>query len=87
MIKYIVNKGEKGEHQTVEVPERILSNFDRRAYEPVSEMVDLDEFLTEAYRRRLKDVNSKWVHTENEKIRKSKRTSDLNLYRGSACIR
>eukprot|EP00088_Acartia_fossae_P002830 TRINITY_DN11181_c0_g1_i3.p1 TRINITY_DN11181_c0_g1~~TRINITY_DN11181_c0_g1_i3.p1 ORF type:complete len:337 (-),score=92.17 TRINITY_DN11181_c0_g1_i3:106-1092(-) len=86
MIKYICGRKD-GERKTVEVPDRILSNFDRRAYELKKSDVELEEFLTESYRRKMKDINSKYVHVENEKVRRSKRNSELNMIRGAATTR
>jgi len=87
MINYIVNRGETGAHQVVDIPDRILSNFDRRAYELKPSEVNLEDFLTSAYKHRAKDINSKYVHVENEKVRRSKKTTELDMVRGSACIR
>jgi len=87
MISYIISRGGTGPSSVVDIPDRILSNFDRRAYELKDPEVDMEDFLTEAYKRRTKDINSKYVHVENEKVRHSKKTTDLNMVRGSACIR
>jgi len=86
MIKYIKSRKD-GERRAVEIPDRIQSNFDRRAYELKADESELEEFLTESYRRRMKDINSKFVHVENEKIRRSKKSSDLNMIRGAANTR
>jgi len=87
MIKYIMHRGETGPRQVVDIPDRILSDFDKRAYTLNNDDMGLEDFLTDAYRRRAKDVNAKYVHVENEKIRQSKRNTELNMVRGSACIR
>merc|ERR1711994_981959 len=87
MIKYIMHRGETGPRQVVDIPDRILSDYDKRAYALNNDDMGLEEFLTDAYRRRAKDVNAKYVHVENEKIRQSKRNTELNMVRGSACIR
>merc|ERR1712126_363824 len=87
MISYIISRGGTGPSSVVDIPDRILSNFDRRAYALKDPEVDMEDFLTEAYKRRTKDINSKYVHVENEKVRHSKKTTDLNMVRGSACIR
>jgi len=87
MINYIVKRGANGPRQVVDIPDRMLSNYDRRAYQLKPQEVDLEDFLTESYKRRTKDINGKYVHVANEKVRKSKLSTDLNLYRGSACIR
>jgi len=87
MINYIVHRGANGPHKVVDIPDRILSNYDRRAYQLKDQNVDLEDFLTESYKRRTKDINSKYVHTANELVRKSKKSTDLHLVRGSACIR
>jgi len=87
MIKYIVGKGNSGARRTVDIPDRMLSNFDRRAYAVKSEDLNLEDFLTDAYQRKTKDINKRLVRVENEKIRRSKRNTDLNMMRGAACIR
>lgn len=87
MIRYISEKGDSGRRRRVDIPDRMLSNFDRRAYKPTYDDLDLENFLTSAYKRRSKDVNTRFVHVENEKIRHSKANSKLNLVRGAVCIR
>jgi len=87
MINYIINRGENGPHKVVDIPDRILSNYDRRAYALKEPDVDLEDFLTDSYKRRTKDINGKYVHVANEKVRHSKKSTDLGMVRGSACIR
>jgi len=87
MINYIIQRGADGPHRVVDIPDRILSNYDRRAYQLKDQDTDLEDFLTESYKRRTKDINSKFVHVANEKVRRSKNSTDLHLVRGSACIR
>merc|ERR1711994_703967 len=66
MIKYIMHRGETGPRQVVDIPDRILSDYDKRAYALNNDDMGLEEFLTDAYRRRAKDVNAKYVHVEGE---------------------
>jgi len=87
MIKYIVEKGNSGMRRTVDIPDRMLSNFDRRAYAVKADDTNLEDFLTDAYQRRTKDINKRYVMVENEKERRSRRNTELNMMRGAACVR
>jgi len=87
MISYIRSREAGGQRQTVQVPDRIQSNFDRIVYRRKHEEEDMQDFLTMYYARRLKDVNSKTVHVKNELMRWSKDPKSLNMVRGSANIR
>jgi len=87
MISYIRSREQGGQRATVQVPDRIQSNFDRIVYRRKHEEEDMQDFLTMYYARRLKDVNSKTVHVKNELMRWSKDPKSLNMVRGSANIR
>merc|ERR1712098_1007080 len=73
--------------KVVDVPDRILSNYDKRSYKLKNNEVDYEGFLSKTYQRRMKDVNSKKIHCANEKIQRSKKTTELGLARGSAMMR
>ncbi|XP_023331896.1 uncharacterized protein LOC111704019 isoform X2 [Eurytemora carolleeae] len=87
MISYIAEKRTDNIRRAVDIPDRIMANFDRRAYAQKEEDIDLEEFLTDSYTRRMKEVNKRAVHVENEKIRKSKANSTLMTMQGAACTR
>jgi len=87
MISYCIGRAAGGRRKVVDVPDRILSNYDKRSYKLKNNEVDYEGFLSKTYQRRMKDVNSKKIHCANESIQRSKKTTDLGMARGSAMMR
>jgi len=87
MISYCMGRSAGARRRVVDVPDRIMSNFDKRSYKLKDDSVDYEGFLTDSYKRRMKDVNSKKIHCANESINRSKLTTDLGMARGSAMMR
>merc|ERR1711872_985062 len=87
MISYCIGRAAGGRRKVVDVPDRILSNYDKRSYKLKNNEVDYEGFLSKTYQRSMKDVNSKKIHCANESIQRSKKTTDLGMARGSAMMR
>jgi len=87
MVSYCIERAAGGRRRVVDIPDRLLSNYDKRSYRLVEKDLDYDDFLVQSYARRMKDVNSKKIHCANEKIQRSKKTTELGLARGSAMMR
>jgi len=87
MISYCMGRSAGARRKVVDIPDRIMSNFDKRSYKLKNDEVDYEGFLTKTYQRRMKDINSKKIHCANEAIQHSKKTTDLGMARGSAMIR
>merc|ERR1711915_214811 len=64
-----------------------LSNYDKRSYRLANTEVDYEDFLTQSYQLRMKDVNSKKIHCANEMVSRSKKNTELGMARGSAMMR
>jgi len=84
MINYCKEREQGGERKIVDLPERLQSNYNKRAYTRRDDAMDYDEFLTNIYSRRMKDKHAKSIHCANEKWSRSKKTTDLNTIRSSA---
>merc|ERR1712088_903457 len=65
------------------MPDRLMSNFDKRAYTRGPDEGDYDKFLTMMYQRRMKDNNAKSIHVANERWARSKANTTLNTIRGA----
>jgi len=88
MISYCIGRSNGARRKVVDIPDRILSNYDKRSYKlKLDNDVDYEGFLTNTYQRRMKDVNSKKIHCANESVQRSKKTTDLGMARGSAMMR
>jgi len=87
MISYCMGRSAGARRKVVDIPDRIMSNYDKRSYKLKNDEVDYEGFLTQSYQRRMKDINSKKIHCANESIQRSKKTTDLGMARGSAMIR
>merc|ERR1719147_250923 len=74
MISYCISRAAGARRKVVDVPDRILSNYDKRSYKLKNNEVDYEGFLSKTYQRRMKDV-------------RSKKTTDLGMARGSAMMR
>lgn len=87
MVSYCMGREVGAGRKVVDIPDRIMSNFDKRSYKLKSGEVDYEGFLTQCYQRRMKDVNSKKIHCANESVNRSKKSSDLGMVRGSGMMR
>merc|ERR1719481_1416583 len=88
MISYCIGRSAGARRKGVDIPDRIMSNYDKRSYKlKLDDEVDYEGFLSKTYQRRMKDVNSKKIHCANESIQRSKKTTDLGMARGSAMMR
>jgi len=88
MISYCIGRSAGARRKVVDIPDRILSNYDKRSYKlKLDDDVDYEGFLSKTYQRRMKDVNSKKIHCANESMQRSKKTTDLGMARGSAMMR
>eukprot|EP00091_Calanus_sinicus_P019644 TRINITY_DN499_c0_g1_i12.p1 TRINITY_DN499_c0_g1~~TRINITY_DN499_c0_g1_i12.p1 ORF type:complete len:417 (-),score=129.96 TRINITY_DN499_c0_g1_i12:387-1604(-) len=87
MVSYCMGREVGARRQVVDIPDRILSNYDKRSYKLKNNEVDYEGFLTQCYQRRMKDVNSKKIRCANESVLRSKKTTDLGMARGSAMMR
>jgi len=83
MINYCVEREEGGARRVVDMPDRLMSNFDKRAYTRGPDEGDYDKFLTMMYQRRMKDKNAKSIHVANERWSRSKANTTLNTIRGA----
>jgi len=68
MINYCMARENGGRRKVVEIPDRILSNFDKRSYRLKDVECDYDGFLTNCYQRRIKDTNSRSSNTAHSQI-------------------
>jgi len=87
MISYCIEREEGGARRKVEVPDRLMSNYDKRAYQLTPDQCDYEGFLTMMYARKIKDANKKTVHCANEMYTKSKKNTELNLIRAASNYR
>lgn len=87
MVSYCMGREVGARRKVVDIPDRIMSNFDKRSYKLKNGEVDYEGFLTQCYQRRMKDVNSKKIHCANESVNRSKKSTDLGMARGSAMMR
>jgi hypothetical protein len=87
MISYCQERDEGSERRTVQIPDRILANYDKRNYTFKNEECDYDGFLTNCYQRKLKANHSKTIHCANERIKGSKKTTDLGKLTNAATDR
>jgi len=87
MVSYCKGREVGARRQVVDIPDRMMSNFDKRSYKLKNGEVDYEGFLTQCYQRRMKDVNSKKIHCANESVNRSKKSTDLGMARGSAMMR
>jgi len=87
MVSYCMGREVGARRKVVDIPDRIMSNFDKRSYKLKNGEVDYEGFLTQCYQRRMKDVNSKKIHCANESMQRSKKSTDLGMARGSAMMR
>jgi len=83
MINYCVEREEGGPRRVVDLPDRLMSNFDKRAYTRGPDEGDYDKFLTMMYQRRMKDKHAKSIHVANERWSRSKANTTLNTIRGA----
>jgi len=83
MINYCQEREEGGARRVVDLPDRLESNFDKRAYTRGPDEGDYDKFLTMMYQRRMKDKNAKSIHVANERWARSKANTTLNTIRGA----
>jgi len=83
MINYCVEREEGGLRRVVDMPDRLMSNYDRRAYTRGPDEGDYDKFLTMMYQRRMKDKHAKSIHVANERWARSKANTTLNTIRGA----
>jgi len=83
MINYCVEREEGGARRVVDMPDRLMSNFDKRAYTRGPDEGDYDKFLTMMYQRRAKDKHAKSIHVANERWSHSKANTTLNTIRGA----
>jgi len=87
MINYCIERASGARRKVVDIPDRLLSNYDKRSYRLANTEVDYEDFLTQSYQRRMKDVNSKKIHCANEMVSRSKKNTELGMARGSAMMR
>jgi len=87
MISYCVDREAGGRRKVVDIPDRIMSNYDKRSYKMKNEEPDYENFLTTMHQRRIKDIHSKRIHVANEKIKRSKKNTELGMVRGAAMMR
>jgi len=87
MISYCVDREGGGRRKVVDIPDRILSNYDKRSYKFKNEEPDYENFLTSMHQRRMKDVHSRSIHVANEKMKRSKKNTELGMIRGAAMMR
>merc|ERR1712128_318365 len=55
MISYCMGRSAGARRKVVDVPDRIMSNFDKRSYKLKDDSVDYEGFLTDCYKRRMKE--------------------------------
>merc|ERR1711872_885003 len=55
MISYCIGRAAGGRRKVVDVPDRILSNYDKRSYKLKNNEVDYEGFLSKTYQRRMRD--------------------------------
>jgi len=84
MINYCMEREQGGERKVVDIPDRLESNYNKRAYARKDYECNYEDFLTKIYTRRMKDKHAKSIHCANEKWSRSKKTTDLNMIRSSA---
>jgi len=87
MVSYCKKRENGGRREVVELPDRILSNFDKRSYRLKDVECDYDGFLTKCYQRKIKDTNSRSIHCANERMSKSTQNTILGIQRGAATKR
>jgi len=87
MVSYCMAREKGGRRKVVEIPDRILSNFDKRSYRLKDVECDYDGFLTQCYQRKIKDTNSRSIHCANERVSNSKQNTMLGIQRGAATTR
>lgn len=87
MIKYCIEREQGMKRKTVDLPDRLQSNYDKRSYKIKNTRPDYEEFLVQLYQKRLKANNSRFSHCANEMARMSKETSELGVKRSSGTMR
>lgn len=87
MISYCMARENGASRKAVDIPDRILSNFDKRSYKLKNEECDYEDFLTKCYQRRIKDIHSRNIHCATERVTRSKKNTELGIIRGAAMMR
>jgi len=84
MLNYCIERGQGAERRHVDMPDRLMSNFDKRAFVPSGNALDYEDFLTTMYRRKIRVDNTKTIDCGNKLHSMSKENTKLNDYRSSA---
>lgn len=87
MLRYCLDREQGEPRHTVDIPDRILSNYDKRSYKLKNIEPDYEGCLIQLYQRRMKDKNSKQIHCANEAMGRSKKNTELGLVRSAATTR
>jgi len=78
LVRYCMDRVKGGARRQVDMPDRMQTNFDKRAYQLTPDACDYEGFLTDMYVRRMRDENRKTIHCANELYTKSKENTILN---------
>jgi len=84
MINYCIEREKGGARRNVDMPDRIMSNFDKRAFVLSDDCLDYEDFLAQMYRKRIRVDNTKTIDCSMKLYSGSKENSRLNDYRDSA---
>jgi len=84
MINYCIEREKGGSRRYVDMPDRTMSNFDKRAFVLSDDCLDYENFLAEMYKKRIRVDNTKTIDCSMKLYSKSKDNSRLNDYRDSA---
>jgi len=87
MVSYCMSRENGGGRKIVDIPDRIMSNFDKRSYKLSKDECDYEDFLTKCYQRKIRDTHKKTIHCANEGVMRSKKNTELGMLRGSAMMR
>jgi len=84
MINYCIEREQGGKRRNVDMPDRIKSNFDKRAFVLSGEKLDYENFLATMYKRKIRVDNTKTIDCGNKLYTGSKENTRLNDYTDSA---
>jgi len=84
MLNYCIEREKGGERRNVVMPDRIMSNFDKRAFVPSGSEIDYEDFLAGVYQRKIRVDNTKTIDCSKKLLNRSKENTRLNDYRDSA---
>merc|ERR1719186_847495 len=85
MISYCMARENGGRRMIVDVPDRMMSDYDKRSYKLKDEECDYEDFLVKCYQRRIKDNNLTKIQCA--RVSRSEKNTELGMLRGAAVMR